>query len=44
MILMDGAWVPDVPLDFFFLFIFNTVFEVQSLQQVKLIVMRLAEA
>ena len=45
MILMDGAWVPDVPQEvYFFIFRFHIVFEVLSLQRVKILLMHSAKA
>ena len=44
MILMDKIGAPDVPLKVFFFFTFHIVFQVLSLQRVKLLLMHLAKS
>ena len=47
MILMDGAWVPEVFAEgfkFFSFFVFKQFFKIQSFERVKLLLMRLAKA
>ena len=46
MILMDGAWVPEVFAEgfVFCFFVFKQFFKIQSFERVKLLLMRLAKA